>query len=37
MRIVKFHFAFAHLIDVLLSLLPLNEKNGAKAKYQKLE
>jgi hypothetical protein len=32
MKMVKFRFAFTHFIVVLISLLPLNRGNGAKAK-----
>jgi hypothetical protein len=34
MEMMKLRFAFAHFVIVLLSLLPLSEENGAKAKFR---
>jgi hypothetical protein len=37
MKMVKLCFAFANFVDVLISLLSLNEKNGAKENVNILE
>jgi hypothetical protein len=37
MKMVKFCFAFADQVDVLLCFCPSIGGNGAKAKYQNLE
>jgi tellurite resistance protein TehA-like permease len=33
-KMVKYHFAFAHFVVVLILILPLNGRNGAKGKFQ---
>jgi hypothetical protein len=37
MEMMKLRFAFAHFVIVLLSLLPLSDENGVKAKCENLE
>jgi hypothetical protein len=33
-KMVKYHFSFAHFVVVLILILPLNGRNGAKGKFQ---